>query len=209
MGCSVMRHHADAMGDGDPLSSELKVLSALEQSLRESLYSIDGGGKRAIAVAAVAAAAAERAYLLSDALPEWCNATSDAWRGHLADVWRYLEGDRERHRAISSAIAVFLTSPLNHNEGQEGPDDFDRPQTIASYSAAASVVLWGVDFATTAVGQIFELVDLRYDGEMPSERRVDVERELDWAVSVGRIIDSVALSDVRLLTTTLLSELRG
>ena len=74
----------------------------------------------------------------------------------------------------------YLTSPLNHIEGQDGPDDFDRPQTIASYSAVVSAVMWGVDFAETAVMQIFECLDLKYDGEFPGERTAEVAAETRW-----------------------------
>jgi len=168
--------------DADGLRNEVDSLRTLERTVREQLYSIESAGVRAIAVSALAAASAERAHARSEALPEWCNETSNLWRRHLADVWRYLEGDSGRHYALSNALAGFLTSPLNHNEGQDGPDDFDRPQTIASYSAVASVIFWGVDFATVAVGQVFELIDLEYNGEFTPERAAEVDGVRQWAL---------------------------
>ncbi len=197
------------MADADSISSELEMLRALERTLRQQLNSVDAGGVRALAVSALAAAAAERAYTRSDALPQWCNETSDDWRANLAVVWSYLEGDRRQHHALASAIAAFLTSPLNHIDGQDGPDDFDRPQTIASYSAAASVVFWGVDFATTAVGQILELIDLQHDWKTPPERAVEIEQERDWARGACKMIVAAASSGSRGLTPTLLAELRS
>ncbi|MGH9248560.1 MAG: hypothetical protein ACRD0W_03450, partial [Acidimicrobiales bacterium] len=171
-----------------PLQAELDALRALEEWVRERLYAVPIAGRRADATTAVAAAAAERAYELSDALPEWQNATSAVWRGHLAHVWDFLAGERTEHYELSAAIAAFLTSPLNHIEGQDGPNDFDRPQTIASYAAVVSAVMWGVDFATTAVGQIFECLELKYDGEFNDDRTVDVDAEVG---SVRKVVDRI------------------
>jgi hypothetical protein len=192
--------------DANSLRGELEILHALEREIREHLYSVEAGGARARAIAALAAAAAERAYARSTGLAALANETSDLWRAHLADVWRYLEGDQQRFETLSRAIAGFLTSPLNHTDGQDGPDDFDRPQTIASYSAAASVVFWGVDFATTAVNQIFELIDMQYDWEFPPERAVEVEHERDWALDTCVKIVAAASSGSRGITPILLAQ---
>ena len=192
------------MGDQEAVTSELALLRELEATIRHELYSIESAGRRATAVTALAAAAAERAHRRSDGLPDWTNETSDLWQRTLADVWAFLEGDSRRHRVLSNAIAEFLTSPSNHNEGQDGPDDFDRPQTIASYSAAASAIFWGVDFATTAVGQLFELIDLQFDGSMTELRAREIEHERAWALDAcGRVVRAAAstsaLTDRRLL----------
>lgn len=195
------------MGDADG-RRELASLRTLDQAVREQLSSIGSAGTRALAVSAVAAAAAERAHACSETVPEWRNETSDVWRAHLADVWRYLEGDRTRHRALSIAIADFLVSPLNHTDGQDGPDDFDRPQTIASYSAVASVVFWGVDFATTAIGQVFELIDLRYDGEHPPERGDEVRAERAWAMDACSVVVAASSPGSPGLTPAVLGRLR-
>jgi hypothetical protein len=116
---------------------------------------------------ALAAAAAHRTYAIMDSQPEWQNDTSLAWQGHLDGVWTYLSGAREMHYVLSRAIAAFLLSPLNHIEGQDGPDDFDRPQTIAAYSAVTAVVIGvsDVDNANCAVSQIFQALDLEHDTE--------------------------------------------
>lgn len=99
-------------------------------------------------------------------------------------------------------------SPLNHNDGQDGPNDFDRPQTIASYSAVASVVLWGVDFATAATGQIFELIDLKYDWEYPPERRDEVETERQWALDAGSAVVAATSAGSQGMTSAVLAALR-
>ena len=82
-----------------------------------------------------------------------------------------------------------MLSPLNHNEGQNGPNDFDRPQTVASYSAALSAIGWGVDFGVTAVMQIFDAIDLKYDGDHDSDERwAEVQREIEF---VRRVVTTV------------------
>ena len=196
-----------AMGDAG-LRRELASLGALEHAVRERLYSVGSAGTRALAVSALAAAAAERAYARSETVPESRNETSDLWHAHLADVWGYLEGDLARHRALSTAIADFLVSPLNHTDGQDGPDDFDRPQTIAGYSAVASVVLWGVDFATTAVAQLFELIDLEYDGDHPPGREDEVRGERHWVMEACTTVVSASSVGGSGVTPTVLARLR-
>jgi hypothetical protein len=108
-------------------------------------------------------------------------------------------------------VAAYLASPVNHNEGQDGPDDFDRPQTVASYSAALSAIAWGVDYAVTAIGQIFEAIDLKYESGVgqPDERWADVRREAEF---VRRVVATVVRSkrDAGLLfTPELLASIRS
>jgi hypothetical protein len=176
-------------GDND-LRRELDFISDLEAWSRVKLSGVRQGGWRAEATTAVAASAAEETYRLADELPEWQNETSALWRTHLEHVWEFLEGDRSQHYALSRAVADYLTSPLNHNEGQDGPDDFDRPQTVASYSATLSAIAWGVDFAVTAIQQIFEAIDLKYEARDvdPEERWPEVQREAEF---VRRIVTTV------------------
>jgi hypothetical protein len=157
---------------------ESAAASALAEWVRNELYGVRAGGRRALATTAVAAAAAEEAYRLMDPMGDWQNEASVLWRDHLRHVWAFLAGDSSQHYVLSRAIADFLVSPLNHNEGQDGPDDFDRPQTAASYSAALSAVTWGVDFAETAVMQVFDAIDLKYDGEYSEARWTEVQREI-------------------------------
>jgi len=172
-----------------PLQRELRETERLRDWVRDRLYEVHAGAGRARATSAVAAAAAEEAYRLSDQMPEWCNETSALWRAHLARVWAFLEGDSSQHYPLSSAIADFLTSPLNHNEGENGPDDFDRPQTVASYSAVLSTVVWGVDFGVRAVTQIFDCLELKYGGEYTPERDAEVQREIRRVRDlVGRVV---------------------
>ena len=170
------------------LQRELSESQALGEWVRSQLYGVRPGARRALAITAVAAAAAEEAYRLTDQVGDWQNETSTLWRDHLRHVWAFLAGDSSRHYALSRAIADFLVSPLNHNEGQDGPDDFDRPQTVASYSAALSAVTWGVDFAETAVMQIFDAIDLKYDGDYTEARWTEVKREITF---VRRVVNTV------------------
>ena len=190
------------------LQRELRETGELADWARDQLYMVRAGGWRAEATTAVAAAAAEETFRLSDRLPKYQNATSVEWRGHLDKVWRFLAGDRAQHYALSAAIADFLVGPLNHIEGQDGPDDFDRPQTIASYSAALAAITWGVDFATTAVSQIFECIDLEFDGEHPPEREAEVTRKILRVREVVGLIVDAAKQDAR-LTPEVLATLRG
>jgi hypothetical protein len=187
--------------------SEAAVVRALIEWTREELYGVVSPAPRATAVSAIAAAAAERAYRLTDDLPRWQNDTSAAWRGNLARVWDFLAGDVAQHYELSAAIAAFLTSPLNHVEGQDGPDDFDRPQTLASFAAVASVVMWGVDFAITAVDQVFECVELRYDGAYSDARVAEVDAEARAVhASVDLVIVAVGRDGV---TPGVIAALRG
>jgi hypothetical protein len=160
---------------------EARETQALGEWVRTELYRVREGGLRADATTAVAAAAAEETHRITDCLPEWQNETSAVWRGNLQHVWAFLGGDRSQHYPLSRAIAGFLLRPLNHNEGQDGPNDFDRPQTVASYSAALSAIAWGVDFGVTAVMQIFDAIDLKYDGDDESDERwAEVQREIEF-----------------------------
>jgi hypothetical protein len=171
------------------LHREVRETQALGEWVRTALYQVREGGLRADATTAVAAAAAEETYRITDRLPEWQNETSAIWRSNLQHVWVFLSGDRSQHYPLSRAIADFLLSPLNHNEGQHGPNDFDRPQTVASYSAALSAIAWGVDFGVTAVMQIFDAIDLEYHGDDDSDDRgAQVQREIEF---VRRIVKTV------------------
>ncbi|RNL75485.1 hypothetical protein [Nocardioides marmorisolisilvae] len=174
------------------LQRELRVTDDLERWVRDEIYRVRAGGRRASATTAIAASAAEKTFRIVEDLPDLQNQTSTLWHAHLDRVWEYLGGDDAQHYAISGALAEFLSSPLNHNEGQDGPDDFDRPQTVAAYSAALAAIAWGVDFATTAVAQIFESIDQKYAGDLGSEERwVEVQREVD---SVRRVVTMVVES---------------
>jgi len=191
-----------------PLRRELDEVRALCYWVREQIYSVPEGLRRAQATTAIAAAASEEAFRISDQLPHINNETSAAWRRSLENVWALLAGDTSQHYELSASIADFLTSPLNHIEGQDGPNDFDRPQTIASYSAALSAVAWGVDFAVTAVMQIFELLDLKYDTEMTPERAAEVAqvvRRVKRWVSLVVNNDASAVGD---LSSEIIADLR-
>jgi hypothetical protein len=175
-----------------PREREFRALTDLETWCRTQLYAVRQGGWRADATTAIAASAAAETYRLTDEMPNWHNETSDLWRLNLEHVWEFLAGDRSQHYALSRAVADHLVSPLNHNEGQDGPDDFDRPQTVAAYSAALSAITWGVDFGVTAIIQIFEALDLKYDGDHGHEERwAEVQREVGF---VQRVVTAVVRS---------------
>lgn len=171
------------------LSRELKEIDALSDWVREEFYRVRAGGLRATATTAIAAAAAEETYRLADGVPELRNEASRLWRDHLRHVWAFVNGDEQQHYPISAAVAEYLVSPLNHVEGQDGPDDFDRPQTVAAYCAALAAITWGVDFAVTAVTQIFECLDVIHGQQVTDQRRADVQRQIEMAkANVKRVV---------------------
>lgn len=175
------------------LQRELRVVAELREWSRAELHGVRQGGWRADVTTAVAASAAQETYRLTDQLPDWQNVTSELWRANLEHVWEFLAGDRSQLYALSRAIADYLVSPLNHNEGQDGPDDFDRPQTVAAYSAALSAVTWGVDYADMAIVQIFDAVDLKYDSDYDHEERwAEVQRETEF---VRRVVTAVVRTE--------------
>ena len=136
------------------------------------------------------------------------NETAAAWRGHLAGVWLHLAGDERQHYALSAAVAQFLLSPLNHIEGQDGPDDMDRPQTGAAYAAVLSTLHWAVDFAETAILEAFEAIDVKYDQEFPAARQEEVQRLISDVETACRSLQE-DFSTRRGLSPELLSRLRG
>lgn len=97
---------------------------------------------------------------------------------------------------------------MSHNEGQDGPDDFDRPQTVAAYSAVLSAVAWGVDFAVTAVMQIFDCIDLRYDNEYPDARLEEVREQIAFIRNAVQLVTESLSSGGAELSGELLSALR-
>ena len=191
------------------LTAELEAVRELEDWSRGRILSVRAGGARATATTAVAAAAAEMTYRLSDDLPEWANGVSRIWRHHLGRVWAYLTGEEEQHQAMSAAIAEYLTGPFNHRLGQDGPDDFDRPQTVASYSAVCSAVFWGTDFAVTAVGQVFDCIDLKYDGEFPPQRPIDVQMAAKRIRAIVERVVTELVSGPTALRPEVLDDIRG
>ena len=191
----------------DPLSAELAAQESLVDELRRSLYGVQRGWPRAQAVTALAASLAERTARLTDAVPDLHNATADAWRSHLQDVWRFVEGDEQRHDALSRAVGEHLTGPLWHADGQDGPDDADRPQTTAALAAALAALFGAVDFAEDALDALFDAVDLRHDQEMTAERRSEVDALVE---QVRRDVHDVcaALAEGGELPADLLARLR-
>lgn len=175
------------------LQRELRVVADLKEWSGAELYAIGDGEWRTDATTAIAASAAEETYRLTNQLPDLQNETSGLWRLNLEQVWAFLAGDRSQHYALSRAVADYLVSPLNHIAGQDGPDDFDHPQTVAAYSAALSAIAWGVDFALTAIAQIFEAIDLKYEGDHNHEERwSEIQREIEF---VHRVVTAVVRSE--------------
>jgi len=198
------------LGRETNLQREVRETQALGAWVRTELYQVRAGGLRADATTAVAAAAAEEAYRITDRLPEWQNETSAMWRRNLEHVWAFLGGDRSRHYPLSRAIAEFLLSPLNHNEGQDGPNDFDRPQTVASYSAVLSTIASGVDFGVTAVMQIFDAIDLKYDSDDDSDERwAEVQREIRFVRRIVRTVIEAASMDRQDFAADILVSIRS
>lgn len=195
--------------DSRALRGELEALRDLLTWTRGQLLSVRPGSWQAAAGTAVAAAAAELTHRCSDELPAWRNEVSELWRRHLGRVWAYLAGDEQQYPVLCAAIAEHLTGPFNHQLGQDGPDDFDRPQTIASYAATCSAVFWGTDFAVTAVGQVFDCIDLKYDGEHPPGRSSDVDAAIRrLRAAVERVVSDLATGPAE-LSPQVLDEIRS
>ena len=190
------------------LQHELATQDTLVQQVRADLYSIHPRYHRSLATTALAGALAERTYRLADLLPDLQNETAVAWRGHLARVWSYLAGDEQQHYALSAAVAEFLQSPLNHIDGQDGPDDMDRPQIGAAYAAVLSTLHWAVDFAETAILEAFEAIDVKYDQEFPAARADDVRQLVGQTEQASRSLRA-DLAARRGISPELLHRLRG
>ena len=181
------------MDDMDALRRELAAQDSLIEQVRTDLYSISPRYYRSLATTALAASVAEWTYRVMDPLYDWQNETATTWHGHLQHVWLYLAGDEQQHYALSTAVAEYLVSPLNHVEGQDGPDDMDRPHTIAAYSAVSSTLHWAVDFAESAIGQAFEAIDKKHDPdymELPvaPAREQDVLRLIDFVQTASGLL---------------------
>jgi hypothetical protein len=197
------------LGRETNLQREVHETQALGEWVRTELYRVRESGLRADATTAVAAAAAEETYRITDRLPEWQNETSAMWRSNLQHVWAFLGGDRSQHYPLSRAIADFLLSPLNHNEGQDGPNDFDRPQTVASYSAALSAIAGGVDFGVTAVMQIFDAIDLKYGDDDSDERWAEVQRQIEFVRRIAKTVIGAANVHRQGFDTDVLASIRS
>jgi hypothetical protein len=143
-----------------------------------------------------------------DGLPQWQNETALQWRGHLGRVWLYLAGDEQQHYALSAAVADYLRSPLNHVEGQDGPDDADRPQTVAAMAAALSLIHSAVDLVETALAGLFEAVDLKYDQEFGEAREEEVAYVVRTVSARSKALRE-ALQEERQVRADLLALLRG
>lgn len=165
-----------ARAEPSPLRQELDAVAALQAEL-EARLAVVPPARRALASTALAAAAAATTYRMTDALPEWRNATSEQWRGHLELVWRHLQGEDHR-AALSGLLAAHLDGPLHHADGQDGPDDADRPQTTAALAAVTAVVEERDDQHEPAVEQVFDALDLAWDDEADPGRRAEREERL-------------------------------
>ena len=192
-----------------PVAAEVERQRALQANVRERLYAAASPGQAHRIAVALAALSAERTYALLNDLPQWQNATSEQWAEYLPEVWRYLGGDSEPHYVLSRALAAFLTSPLNHVEGQDGPDDFDRPHTIAAYYAVIGVVTGvSIEAAGYAVGQVFDALDLRHDAEMTPAHLRDAEEERTRVIRWLDLLLNVPSPGAEWLTPDLVEEMR-
>lgn len=178
--------------DDDHLSRSVRLAEQTQDRVQERLLSLRPG-VRGLATQAVCAAVAEDAYRTLEPTA-WRNETATEWYQHLQHVWAHVARDEEHrwvgseYRYLSEAVARYLVSPLNHDDGQDGPDDFDLPQTVAAYCAALAVVVWGAELAYVAVGRAFEAVDLAHgqDADEASWREVQA-----LAAFVDRVTDRV------------------
>ncbi len=126
------------------------------------------------------AAVAAEAYRLTDQLsPGVVNSVSELWRQHLELVWEYLEGDAQRHYALSAAVAEHLTGPLNHLPAGPGPEEFDQPQIRAGYGAALALVTGSAELALRSVWELPACIYRAYgwDADAAGERREALRRQ--------------------------------
>lgn len=191
-----------------PLAQEVERQKALQSQVRERLHAVPPGVAHPIAVA-LAALSAERTYALLDDLPTWHNSTSAEWRSHLSQIWRHLQGEVEPYYDLSRAFAHHLLGPLHHIDGQAGPDDLDRPQTLAAYYTVVGLVTGvSIEAAGYAVGQLFDALDLRHDAEMTPAHLADAESERRKVARwLGLLLDE-ARPGTTWLTPGLLERLR-
>lgn len=194
--------------DASPLRQELSQQNSLVVAIRRDLYGVEPRYRRSLATTALSASIAERTYRLTEPLSDLHNEASEHWRGNLQRVWLWLAGDEQQHYALSVAMAEYLRSPLNHVEGQDGPDDMDRPQTVAALAAVLSALYWAVDFVEDALGGLFEAVDLKYDQQFVPAREAEF-KALSREVAEDATALRQALGKDRAINADLLAALRG
>ncbi len=194
--------------DASPLREELSQQNSLVVAIRRDLYSVEPRYRRSLATTALSASIAERTYRLTEPLSDLHNEASEHWRGNLQRVWLWLAGDEQQHYALSVAMAEYLRSPLNHVEGRDGPDDMDRPQTVAALAAVLSALYWAVDFAEDALGGLFEAVDLKYDQQFVPAREAEF-KALSREVAEDATALRQELGNDHAINADLLAALRG
>ncbi|HWG93176.1 MAG TPA: hypothetical protein VNU66_02980 [Mycobacteriales bacterium] len=191
----------------DPLAAEVAQVDALVLHVRSELYAVATPYRRAVATTALAASVAERTYRVTDALPD-LHPVSQEWRGHLDRVWAWLAGDASQHRPLSLAVADHLRSPLHHADGQDGPDDADRPQVTAALAAVLSVLHPAVERVEDALRALHEAVDVSHDQEHGPQREAEVDA-LVRAVTAAAAALRRALAHGDDVPPGLLTDLRG
>ncbi len=190
--------------DASPLREELSQQNSLVVATRRDLYSVEPRYRRSLATTALSASIAERTYRLTEPLSDLHNEASEHWRENLQRVWLWLA----RGYALSVAMAEYLRSPLNHVEGQDGPGDMDRPQTVAALAAVLSALYWAVDFAEDALGGLFEAMDLKYDQQFVPAREAEF-KALSREVAEDATALRRALGKDGAINADLLATLRG
>jgi len=203
----VRSRRGDVPPEATALRQELAQQASLVEAVRRDLYSVEPRHRRSLATTALSASIAERTFRLTEPLSDLHNEASEQWRRTLERVWLWLAGDEQQHYALSAAVANYLRSPLNHVEGQGGPNDMDRPQTVAALAATVSALHWGVDSAEDALAGLFEAVDLKYDQQFGPAREAEF-RTLARGVREDATALRKALRTDRAITPDLLARLR-
>jgi len=97
-----------------------------------------------LAYSVIATACAERLLTRHLRLPQSLQRPfTAAWRHPMDCIWGILRCDRDAASLrweVADALKRFYDSPLNHNQGQDGPDDADHDAAAACIYAAESLV---------------------------------------------------------------------
>lgn len=113
---------------------------------------------------------------------------SRSWQPVLQAIWAYAGGDDQSWYPISHAVGTYYLSPLNHIEGQDGPDDADQDEVAAVIYAANAVLHGLVGFAELAASRAIDAIDNRWYGVDDDRLTRELEAEADRQRSALQLI---------------------
>ncbi|HEY3898208.1 MAG TPA: hypothetical protein VGM54_06325 [Chthoniobacter sp.] len=183
---------------------EVPYFSNVLDSLRTRLPSI--------AYAVIAAACAERLLSRHLQLPSSSQRPFTAsCRQPLDCIWGVLAAASDSvafRRDLERWLHSYYDSPLNHSDGQDGPDDADHDPAAATIFAAESLIQSSPESAGHAMGRVMDDAFYRAtddrEAATPPTRRVDdfiadcchpiVQDELRWLQRIFSYVQSHDLS---------------